>query len=163
MTLSDPPTDTDLRELSRKYEQLESELRRFSEENATLKTACQALQSDNDSWDHDYNELDAYSGRLEAFAKKKDHDVNELTDERDQLRGDCHEAQRDRQTAEAAAETSLKQLAALKSSISASTKTSGQITDDEVRSRLDQIFYSIQDFAVTASRGAVLGRCDVCP
>lgn len=75
----------------------------------------------------------------------------------DELGRCCHESQRAKQGEEAEVDKLRRQLITFKSNTTIHTNVSSQATDEEVRQRMDMIYYATQDFAVTALRGAPLG------
>ncbi|RMZ26731.1 hypothetical protein D0859_09211 [Hortaea werneckii] len=70
----------------------------------------------------------------------------------------CHETERARQAEEAEKKALERHVLMLKRDLSASTKVGNQITDDEIRQKVDKIFYSIHGFAASILRK---GRLDI--
>ncbi|OTA24452.1 hypothetical protein BTJ68_11966 [Hortaea werneckii EXF-2000] len=64
----------------------------------------------------------------------------------------CHETERARQAEEAEKKALERHVLMLKRDLSASTKVGNQITDDEIRQKVDKIFYSIHGFAASILR-----------
>lgn len=51
-----------------------------------------------------------------------------------------------------------RQLLTFKKSIAASAKKDDQLTDDEIRQKMDQVYYGVQDFAARILRGKSVGK-----
>ncbi|KAK3116936.1 hypothetical protein LTR53_002159 [Teratosphaeriaceae sp. CCFEE 6253] len=77
---------------------------------------------------------------------------------RGQLQKGYQELQRAWKDARDEAEKARAELTLYKSRLASSSQVETQVTDDEIGSKMDQIFYAIQDFAVTASRGSHFGQ-----
>ncbi|KAI7155865.1 hypothetical protein KC349_g6684 [Hortaea werneckii] len=66
--------------------------------------------------------------------------------------------QQDLRAQEAKAADLQQQLLTFKGDIAASTRTENQLTDDEVRQKMDRVFYGIQNFVLEILRGKNLDR-----
>ncbi|KAK5119581.1 hypothetical protein LTR85_007410 [Meristemomyces frigidus] len=80
--------------------------------------------------------------------------VKEMQGQLDELAKRCHESERIKQAEEVETHKLRQQLIAFKRSTMVSTKVSGQVTDEDVRSKMDMVFFSIQDFAVDVLRSS---------
>jgi len=150
---------SDLSDLKAELEQLKQGHRenkqarnKLVNERDELQQAChdarEATQQAKIEADEARKELALYKrqcGRLTQTSQEHSHALQNAKDEADRAR---------------------KELTSYKTNLSLASRVESQVTDDEVRSKMDQIFYSIQDFAVTASRGVTFGQwlshCDIC-
>ncbi|KAI7390589.1 hypothetical protein KC336_g16906 [Hortaea werneckii] len=74
------------------------------------------------------------------------------------LRQQNNAAKQDRGAQEAKAADLQQQLLTFKRDIAASARTENQLTDDEVRQKMDRVFYGIQNFVLEILRGKDLDR-----
>ncbi|TKA79544.1 hypothetical protein B0A55_02748 [Friedmanniomyces simplex] len=138
--------------LERKIYRLETDLRTVSNENAALKLSSREQRNRHDSVVSEHTELGERIKEFMPHHEKTKESLKALKAEYDQLQRECHELQRAQQKADDEAGKARAQLTLYKSSVSAASKVGTQVTDDEAGWKMDQIFYAIQDFAVTASR-----------
>ncbi|KAK3619065.1 hypothetical protein LTR56_024270 [Elasticomyces elasticus] len=150
---------------SRLFDDLKAARSKFDKDIATLKNEFDkdnaALKDDLATAYNQYNRLvTRYSalsidhGNVVSVDLEARESVQALQAEREQLLRKCQQAENSFQNAKEEAEKARNQLARFKASITSATKLDPQVTDGAVRAKIDQIFYSIQDFALTASRVA---------
>ncbi|KAK5737793.1 hypothetical protein LTR17_006441 [Elasticomyces elasticus] len=179
-------------EMIRSSRKLEADLHTVSEENATLKDeqskAAEQYARLVSKYDNlrerankeiaglkDGHDLERASyvskhekmrGTLDEFAPKYQgmkQSLKALQADHAQLQQHCHELQKARQESDAEVDKARMQLTLYKSSVSSATKITNQITDGEVCSKMDQVFYAIQGFALKTSRGAEFDIYDIPP
>lgn len=114
------------------------------EENATLKEDARASFYAIRDLEYERND---FRGQV-LHMKKIINDLRQLNDA----------AKRDRRAQEAKATDLQQQLLTFKRGIAASTRTENQLTDDEVRQKMDRVFYGIQNFVLEILRGKNLGK-----
>ncbi|KAI7206041.1 hypothetical protein KC343_g7793 [Hortaea werneckii] len=114
------------------------------EENATLKEDARASFYAIRDLEYERND---FRGQV-LHMKKIINDFRQLNDA----------AKRDRRAQEAKATDLQQQLLTFKRGIAASTRTENQLTDDEVRQKMDRVFYGIQNFVLEILRGKDLDR-----
>ncbi|KAK4950847.1 hypothetical protein LTR10_010840 [Elasticomyces elasticus] len=150
---------------SRLFDDLKAARSKFNKDVATLRDGLNkenaALKDDLATAYNQYNRLVARYSELsidhanvipvDLEAKES---VQALQAERENLLRKCQKAEESIQNAQKDAEEARTQLARFKASLTSATKLDPQVTDGAVRAKIDQIFYSIQDFALTASRVA---------
>ncbi|KAK5678545.1 hypothetical protein LTS10_008989 [Elasticomyces elasticus] len=113
---------------------------------------CSQLRKENSKIRDQHEQLRIRSTKLLADANKALESRKVYKAECHQLQQRCHEASQALEKANGEADKARTQLTRFKSSLSTLTKAKSQITDGEVCSKVDQMFYSIQDFALKASR-----------
>ena len=79
------------------------------------------------------------------------HVIKQVTNERDTLQTEKHDLLRAHQADEAAITKSREEIKKYKQALSSVTRVENQVADDEIRAMLDQLYYSIQTFAVRVS------------
>ncbi|KAK4554207.1 hypothetical protein LTR86_008735 [Recurvomyces mirabilis] len=94
--------------------------------------------------------------KIEAENKK-------LQAERDDLSRTLHIVKRQSQDKDTEAEKCRRDLAAYKFSIASSIHSEGQITDGTVKARFDEVFYALQDVAISATRASVFDPAKMSP
>ncbi|KAK3615376.1 hypothetical protein LTR56_026624 [Elasticomyces elasticus] len=148
--------DIDVEEVTRKTSQLEVDLDTIVENHTALRTAYREECAEHAALTGEYEKACEHIRRLRTERDMAIEHSHKLVSERDQLQQDCHEAERSRQKAAEEAEKARTQLTSYKSELSVATKIGNQISDGEVCSRMDRLFYSIQDFAISATRSVDL-------
>ncbi|KAK5695969.1 hypothetical protein LTR97_008389 [Elasticomyces elasticus] len=113
---------------------------------------CNKLRKENGEIRDGYDQLRDKYGKLVADAKQAIESRKVYRTECHQLQQRCHEATQALEKADGEADKARTQLTRFKTSLSTMTKAKSQITDGEVCSKVDQMFYAIQDFALKASR-----------
>ena len=136
---------------------LENKIREVSMGKADAEAAFRKERDNYNAVVSEYNVQLRDNQYLLSQRKKAEDATRELMTERDRLRDHLQDAQTSRKVAEQAATDARSQLTAFKGSMASATNTGAQVTDDEVRARMDKIFYLVQDFAVTAARGVDFG------
>ncbi|KAK3616100.1 hypothetical protein LTR22_027180 [Elasticomyces elasticus] len=108
-----------------------------------------------------YSELcDGYN-KLAPDSTELKRSLSALEAEHEQLQLKYQGAQHAVQNAEGEAGQARTQLTRFKSNLSTANKLKPQITDSDIRARVDQIFYLLQDFAITACRVAKFEACNL--
>ncbi|KAK5744404.1 hypothetical protein LTR17_002114 [Elasticomyces elasticus] len=157
------PTNNEVRDLYYRIDGLEENLRNVRAENRALKEDNFSLMKEDQRLKSEDQRLknaakiangknSHYVNFLQSKATKAEKSNQELQAERDQLQKAYQSVQRAWQKANEETSKARTQLTQFKSSLSTLTKSKPQITDGEVCSKVDQLFYSIQDFALKASR-----------
>lgn len=129
--------DEEHRQLSKKYQ----ELKVLHKE---LRAAQSGLQDQIKRLSLDHQKAEAHIG-----SKQK---------QIDELGVQCHVLQRARQADGQEINKLQQQLLVFKRGACASAKVANQLTDDEIRQKIDRVYYATQDLAVTMGRGSVLGE-----
>lgn len=120
----------------------------------------------------EYDELWEENKRLKADARESVRSVRELQYDNEDFRGQVlhmreiirklrqqnNSTKQDVRAEEAKAADLQQQLLTFKGDIAALTRTENQLTDDEVRQKMDRVFYGIQNFFLQILRGKNLGK-----
>ncbi|KAI7231897.1 hypothetical protein KC330_g6192 [Hortaea werneckii] len=120
----------------------------------------------------EYDELWQENKKLKADARESVRSLRELQYDNEDFRGQNlhmreiirklrqqnNSAKQDLRAQEAKAADLQQQLLTFKGDIAASTRTENQLTDDEVRQKMDRVFYGIQNFVLEILRGKNLDR-----
>ncbi|KAI7551059.1 hypothetical protein KC331_g2785 [Hortaea werneckii] len=120
----------------------------------------------------EYDELWEENKRLKADARESVRSVRELQYDNEDFRGQVlhmreiirklrqqnNSTKQDVRAEEAKAADLQQQLLTFKGDIAALTRTENQLTDDEVRQKMDRVFYGIQNFFLQILRGKNLDR-----
>ncbi|KAK5685782.1 hypothetical protein LTR17_026937 [Elasticomyces elasticus] len=123
-------------------------------ESATSRNERDLAKEDFEDLVSKYNELCGNYNRLSPDGTELKKTFSCLKAEHEQLHQKYQKAQRTIQKTKDEADQARTQLTRLKSSLSAANKLKPQVTDSDIRARVDQIFYWLQDFAITACRVA---------
>ncbi|KAK5129420.1 hypothetical protein LTR08_003276 [Meristemomyces frigidus] len=146
----------DVQETVRLVHQLQDGVRETAAENEKLKEFYRGLEQ---AYDEATAKEEQARMQIQTFLQaEKDSNayITSVQNELDDLRARTHEAQRSQQASEAEASNLHQQLITFKRSTVQHGKLGNQITDAEVRAKMDKVFYATQDFAVSALRGAQL-------
>ncbi|KAI7554278.1 hypothetical protein KC331_g658 [Hortaea werneckii] len=113
-----------------------------------------------------------YDLDMSGYVTAEEHEQLELQFEKDNFLGQVFHmkqiikdlrrrnkaGQQDLRAQEAKAADLQQQLLTFKAEVAASTRTESQLTDDEVRQKMDRVFYGIQNFVLEILRGKDLGK-----
>ena len=114
------------------------------EENATLKEDARASFYAFRELEHEKDDFRGQVFHMKPIIKD--------------LRQRIKAGQQDLRAQEATTADLQQQLLTFKRGIAASTRTENQLTDDEVRQKMDRVFYGIQNFVLEILRGKNLGK-----
>ena len=126
------------------------ELENMTDKDQKLKTHHSQLREAHAALTAKHNEARDQIMHSVGEQKETGQEVARLHKQIDELKCQLHESQRARQAEETEANKQRQHVIALKRSIVASAKMTDQITDDDVRQKMDTVFYLVQDFAAKA-------------
>ncbi|KAK5678795.1 hypothetical protein LTR17_027624 [Elasticomyces elasticus] len=176
------PTEPPIERMVRHISQLEHELDSVKNSLAAVKRARKGLLGHNSRLSRLNNDLRTASvfskkeiatsknmassatntNKLAPDSTELKRSLSALEAEHEQLQLKYQGAQHAVQKAEGEAGQARTQLTRFKSNLSTANKLKPQITDSDIRARVDQIFYLLQDFAITAAcRVAKFEACNL--
>ncbi|KAK4544122.1 hypothetical protein LTR36_004620 [Oleoguttula mirabilis] len=101
--------------------------------------------------------------KLTRERRGMDEYITKMRTEFDDLADRYHESERAQQAEEAETNKLRQQLIAFKRSTLVLSRVTSQITDEDVRSKMDMVFYATQDFAVEVLRSSQLDLSRLSP
>ncbi|RMZ09540.1 hypothetical protein D0864_01495 [Hortaea werneckii] len=151
---------------SQEYDPLLEEFSRLQQKYGRLQEKYDKLREGHDKLHEKYDKLhfaneqsNARESQSQSSIKKLATEcrnaeacMSNLQNEVHNLSRQCSQAQRAHHEEQELAAKLHQQLLVFKKEASASARVANQLTDDEIRSKMDTIFYSIQDFVMRALR-----------
>ncbi|KAI7081266.1 hypothetical protein KC356_g9233 [Hortaea werneckii] len=131
--------------LQEKYDKHREEHDKLPEEYDKLRFASEQINARKHQTQTSIQKLATECGNAKARISNLQNEVHNLSRQ-------CSQAHRAQCEEQELAATLHQQLLVFKKKASASARVAKQLTDDDIRSKMDTIFYSIQDFVMRALR-----------
>lgn len=141
----------------RQTQHLEERLASILQKHQNLEKRLYDYRENNEYLFEENTELHAQNARLSNLCKEQVECSRTIVVERDALRNDVHEARKAQQTDRAELSRLREEVRKWKQLVSSVSKVENQTVDDELQAAMDQLYYSIQDFAVKQFRGVRFG------